>query len=180
MDRRGFLRVGFGGSAAIALASLVPAGCEKAYPHAGDDRLDLQSLTPKEYAVVRAAAEALLVGVPVTPATVAQRIDRELAAVGDPIRKDMKTVLSLMEHATPLSFHVRRFTALTQDERLVYMRGWRDSRFQLRRAAYQALKGFIYYFAYIDPATRAITGFQGPWQERVTIPARAVDFGEVF
>jgi hypothetical protein len=179
IDRRGFLRITTGGAAAIALASLVPAGCATDYPQADDDRLDLKSLTPKEYAVARAAAEALLVGVPVTAAIVAQRIDQELAWVGEPVRTDMKSVLSLMEHATPLGWHIRRFTALAPEQRLAYLDTWRNSRFQLRRAAYQGLKGFVYYFAYIDPATRSITGFQGPWPERVKIPAYPVDFGEV-
>jgi hypothetical protein len=171
--------VSFGGSAAIALASLVPAGCAADYPQAEHDGLELKSLSEKEYAVVRAAAEALLVGVPVTAATVARSIDQELAWVGGPILTDMKTVLSLMEHATPLGGHARRFTELRREQRLAYLATWRKSRFQLRRAAYQALKGFIYYFAYIDPATRPITGFAGAWPERVKIPAYPVDFGSV-
>ncbi|MGQ0562599.1 MAG: hypothetical protein ACT443_12085 [Gemmatimonadota bacterium] len=179
MDRRGFLRVSAGGAAAIACASLLPAGCAADYPHADRDGTELKSLSDKEYAVARAAAEALLVGVPVAAATVATRIDRELAAVGDPIRTDMKTVLALMEHATPLGGRIRRFTALTPEQRLAYLEGWRDSRFQLRRAAYQAIKGFVHYVAYIDPATRPLTGFEGPWPERVEIPAYVVDFGDI-
>ena len=179
LDRRGFLRVSAGGAAAIAFASLLPAGCASDYPQAEQDRTDRKSLTEKEYAVARAAAEALLIGVPVTAAIVAARIDQELAWVGDPIRADMKTVLNLMEHATPLGGRMRRFTALTPEQRLAYLNGWRNSRFQLRRAAYQALKGFVYYMAYIDPATRSLTGFTGPWPERVKIAAYPVDFGEV-
>jgi hypothetical protein len=179
LDRRGFLRVSAGGAAAIAFASLLPAGCASDYPQAEQDRADRKSLTEKEYAVARAAAEALLIGVPVSAATVATRIDQELAWVGDPIRADMKTVLNLMEHATPLGGRMRRFTALTPEQRLAYLNGWRSSRFQLRRAAYQALKGFVYYMAYIDPATRPLTGFKGPWPERLNIAAYPVDFGEV-
>ena len=179
IDRRGFLRLSVGGSTAIALAALVPAGCAADYPQAEHDGLQLRSLSRKEYAVARAAAETLLVGVPVTAATVAHRIDQELAWAGDPIRTDMKTVLTLMEHATPLGWRLRRFTALQPEQRLAYLATWRSSRFQLRRAAYQALKGFVYYLAYIDPATRAITGFQGPWPERVKIAAYPVDFGPV-
>jgi hypothetical protein len=179
IGRRGFLRVTFGGSAAIAVASLVPAGCAADYPQADEDAVELKSLNEKQYAVVRAAADALLIGVPVTAAAVARSIDQELAWVGEPIVTDMKTVLSLMEHATPLGGHARRFTALRPEQRLAYLRTWRNSRFQLRRAAYQALKGFVYYFAYIDPATRAVTGFQGAWPERVKIPAYPIDFGAI-
>jgi hypothetical protein len=179
LDRRGFLRGSAGGAAAIALASLLPSGCSADYPDAGQDRVDLQSLTPKEYAITRAAAEALLVGVPVEAKTIASRIDRELALVGDPIRKDFKSLLGLMEHLTPLGGRMRRFTALSPQERLKYLRGWSHSRFNLRRGGYYGLKGFIYYFAYIDPATRAITGFKGAWPERLKIPPTVIDFGPI-
>lgn len=173
------MRVSAGGAAAIAFASLLPAGCASEYPQAEQDGTERRSLSEKEYAVARAAAEALLVGVPVSAAVVAARIDQELAWVGDPIRADMKTVLTLMEHATPLGGRMRRFTSLSPEQRLTYLTGWRHSRFQLRRAAYQALKGFVYYMAYIDPATRPLTGFKGPWPERLKIAAYPVDFGEV-
>lgn len=179
VDRRGFLRMSAGGAAALAVASLLPAGCARDYPQAGRDGTALKSLTEKQYAVVRAAAEALLAGVPVSAAVIAARIDQELAWVGEPIRTDMKSVLSLMEHATPLGFRVRRFSQLKPEQRLAYLETWKHSRFQLRRAAYQALKGFVYYFAYIDPATRPLTGFAGPWRERVQVPAYPVDFGGI-
>lgn len=179
VDRRGFLRITTGGAAAITLASLLPVGCARDYPQAERDGHELKSLTDKEYAVARAAAEALLVGVPVSAVTVAKRIDQELAWAGDPMRTDMKTVLSLLEHATPLGGRARRFTALPVEARLKYLETWKHSRLNLRRAAFQALKGFVVYTAYIDPATRVITGFQGPWPERVSIPAYPVDFGGV-
>ncbi|HEY0303694.1 MAG TPA: hypothetical protein VGC44_01920, partial [Longimicrobiales bacterium] len=160
-------------------ATLLPAGCARTYPQATRDNADLKALTPKEYAVARAAAEALLVGVPVSATTIAKRIDQELAWVGEPIRTDMKTVLTLTEHFTPLTGRVRRFTELEPEQRLAYMRSWRESRLQLRRAAYQALKGFVYYFAYIDDATRGLTGFAGPWPERAMFPVKPVDFGDI-
>jgi hypothetical protein len=177
--RRGFLKGTAAGGAAIALASFLPSGCARTYPQSDRDNADLKALSPKEYAVARAAAEALLVGVPVSATTVAKRMDQELAAVGDPIRTDMKSVLALTEHLTPLGGRTRRFTELTPAQRLAYLQTWRDSRLQLRRAAYQALKGFVYYFAYIDDATRAVTRFGGPWPERMKLPVKPVDFGEI-
>lgn len=179
VDRRGFLRAAAGGTTAIAVVSLLPAGCARDYPQADADGHTLQALTEKEYAVARAAAEALLVGVPVSAAAVAAAMDRELALAGEPMRADMKTVLGLIEHATPLGGRARRFTALTPAQRRAYLDGWAGSRFNLRRAAYQALRGFVVYFAYILPETRALTGFTGPWPERVQIAAYPVDFGEI-
>lgn len=179
IDRRGFLRNATGGGVAVALAALLPAGCSADYPQASTDRIELQSLTAKEYAIVRAAAEAMLDGVPVTPASVAAAIDRELAAVGDPVRADFRSVLGLIEHLTILRFHRRTFSELRAEERLRYLQDWARSRFALRRGAYRALAGFITYFAWIRDETRSLTGFPGPFPERVAIPATPVDFGEI-
>src|SRR5690606_29012886 len=49
IDRRGFLRTAAGGTAAIALASMIPAGCAADYPQATQDGIELQALSPKEY-----------------------------------------------------------------------------------------------------------------------------------
>lgn len=179
VDRRGFLRTAAGGTAAVAVASLVPAGCAPAYPERTAAGEPLQSLTPKEYAVAIAAAEVMLTDVPVAPATIAAGIDRELAIAGEPMRSDMKTVLSLMEHGTGLSFRLRRFTALSPDARRTVLHHWATSRFNLRRAAYQALRGFIIYFAYIDDATRPITRFPGPWHETIALPVYPIDYGDI-
>jgi hypothetical protein len=179
LSRRGFLRQTAGGAAAIGVAAWLPAGCAADYPQASTEGIALTALTPKEYAVVRAAAEALLVDVPVAPAVVAGRIEAELAVAGEPMRTDMKTVLGLMEHLTFLGGRARRFTALSPDARRSNLAGWSRSRFALRRGAYQAVRGFVDYFAWIDDATRPLTGFQGPWPERARIPVHPVDFGEV-
>jgi len=180
IDRRGFLRSATGGGVAVALAAMLPAGCTAEYPEARDDGATLLSLSEKEYAVARAAAEALLIDVPVRPDAIAAAIDRELSIVGDPVRADMKSVLRLVEHLTFLALRRRRFTELRPDERLGYLRGWATSRISLRRGAYQAIRGFVTYFAYIRPDTRMLTGFEGPYQERLpVVPVRAVDFGEI-
>jgi hypothetical protein len=180
MDRRGFLRSTAGGAAAVVLAGILPAGCGADYPQAATDGADLVLLTAKEYAVVRAAAEAMLMGAPVNAADVARAIDRELLAVGDPVRSDFRSVLSLIEHFTLLSWHRRTFTELRPEERLGYLRGWATSRFGVRRAAFQALRGFVQYFAYIRPETRPLTLFSGPPRD-ITPPVlvRIVDYGEI-
>lgn len=179
VSRRGFLRSTAGGGIALAAVSLAPTGCASDYPAAETDGVDLQALSAKEYAVARAAADALLADVPVAPSTVAARIDRELALVGDPVRTDMKTVFALLEHLTPLGGYLRSFTKLRPDERRRYLRGWGTSRFDLRRAVFQATRGFVYFFAYSDAATRPITGFEGAWPERIRLPVPPVDFGEI-
>lgn len=177
MDRRGFLRSTAGGGLAIGLAALLP-GCGDAAGK-GASGFDLRSLTQKEFDVARAAAEALLPGVGVDPESIAVRLDYELWAVGGAIEEDMRTVLQLLEHLTLLGGRVRRFTALDPEERLAYLESWRDSRFSVRRAAFNAIKSFVYFFAYADPATWAATGFPGPWPERFDLAVPPVDFGEI-
>jgi hypothetical protein len=179
IGRRSFLRTAAGGSAAIAAASLLPAGCSREYPHAAAAGVTLHALSAKQYAVAHAAAEVLVSGVPATPARIAAALDAELAAAGEPMLTDMRTVLTLMEHGTFLALRPRRFTALSPSAREAVLNDWARSRFNLRRAAYQALRGFIIYFAWIDDSTRGITGFPGPWPELVQIPAYPVDFGEI-
>jgi hypothetical protein len=179
VTRRGFLRTAAGGTAAVAAASMIPAGCARDYPQADAAGVSLQVLTPKQYAVARAAAEALVVGVPVPPDTIAAGIDAELALAGDPVLSDMRTVLTLMEHGTLLSLRPRRFTALSPAARRAVLDDWSRSRFNLRRAAYQALRGFVVYFAWVDDATRPLSGFPGPWPEYVDVAAYPVDYGEV-
>lgn len=129
--------------------------------------------------MTRAAAEALLDGVPVEPAGVAAAIDRELDLVGDPVRSDFKAMLGLIEHLTVLQFRRHTFTELSPAARLDYLESWSRSRFALRRGAYQALRGFVVYFAWIRDETRPLTGFAGPFPERISIPATPVDFGEI-
>lgn len=178
IDRRGFLRSTAGGGLAIGLASLLP-GCGGDAAAVGASGLQLRSLTQKEFDVARGAADALLAGVPVDPASIAQRLDYELWAVGGAIEEDMRTVLQLLEHLTLLGGRLRRFTELNPTERLAYLETWRDSRFNLRRAAFNAIRSFVYFFAYSDPALWPATGFTGPWPGRIEVPVPPVDFGEI-
>lgn len=179
LPRRGFLRSVAGGSAAVAAAAVLPAGCGRDYPQAQAAGVTLQALSDKQYAVARAAAEAIVVDVPVSPDAIAAGIDAELAVAGEPMLSDMGTVLTLMEHGTLLALQPRRFTALSPAARRRVLDNWATSRFNLRRAAYQALRGFVIYFAWVEDATRPVTGFPGPWPEFMDVPAYPVDFGDI-
>ena len=179
IDRRGFLRRTAGGGVALAVASLLP-GCGREATAQGVSAGELRSLTLAEYETARAAAEALLQGGPgVDPAAIARRMDYELWAVGGAIEEDMRTVLQLIERLTPLGGRLRRFSELEPAERLAYLHGWRDSRFNLRRASFNAVKAFVYFFAYSDPATWSVTKFPPPWPGRVQVAIPRIDFGEV-
>src|SRR5690625_2578897 len=83
VDRRGFLRTVAGGTAAIALASMIPGGCAADYPDAPAD--SLRALSPKEFSVIRAASETMIVGLPVEPEVLALRLDEPLAPEREPV-----------------------------------------------------------------------------------------------
>lgn len=174
VDRRGFLRDVAGGGAALVVAGWLPRG-GASYPA----QRGLGALTAKEHAIVQAAAEALLPGVPVDPGSVADEIDRELALMGEPILSDMKAVLGLLEHLTLLGGRFRRFTALRPEARLDYLQGWATSRFNLRRASFQAVRSLVHFVAWARADTRPLTGYEGTWPENFDFPAYPVDFGEI-
>ena len=178
LDRRGFLRASAGGVVAVGFAALLPAGCS---PGAVDAQqaAGLRTLSSGEFATARAAAEAMLAGLPIEPERIALRMDHELTLIGGPLARDMKRVLRLLERLTPLAGRLRPFSELEPAARLRYLAGWRDSRFALRRAAFNAVRSFVYFFAYADPATWSLTGFPGPWPERFDMPVQPVDFGPV-
>lgn len=174
LDRRGFLRATAGGGLAIAVVSVLPGGLR------ATGAQGLKSLTRAEFDTAVAAAEALLAGTAIEARPIVERIDAELWAVGGAIEEDMRTVLQLIGRLTILGGHLRGFTELGPEARLAYLHTWRDSRFTLRRAAFNAIKSFVYFFAYADPQTWPLTGFPGTWPDRgVPVPARPVDFGEI-
>ena len=177
IDRRGFLRSTSGGLLAIGVASLLP-GCSREAGAQGP--ADLRSMTTAEFETARLVAETLLEGGPaVDPAAIARRMDYELWAVGGAIEQDMRTVLQLIERLTPLGGRLRRFSDLDARERLAYLHGWRNSRFNLRRASFNAVKAFVYFFAYSDPTTWPSTRFPPPWPGRVNVAIPRIDFGEI-
>lgn len=177
LSRRGFLRGVAGGGAAIALARWLPGGEMWAQSAAGGSSPG--AFTAKELTTLRAAAGALLGDVPVDPGTVAGRIDREVALMGEPIVTDFKTVLGLLEHLTFLGGRLTRFTNLSPAARLAYLQGWGTSRFNLRRAAFHAVRTLVHFYGWADDATRPITGYEGTWPETRDIPPYPVDFGEI-
>lgn len=184
LDRRGFLRGVAGGGLAIAVAGWLSSSRAVAAPVGGGLGSDQgergsRALTRQEHAVLRAAAEALLERVPVDPVQLADRVDTELALIGDPVMTDVKTVLRLVERLTILSGRLRPFTSLDPAERLAYLQGWGTSRFNLRRASYQAIRTLVHFYGWSEDSTRPLTGYEGTWPERLDLPAYPVDFGGV-
>lgn len=111
------------------------------------------TLTRREYAFVAAAADATFPrGGPIEPsgcdAGVPRYVDRYLAVVPARMRRLMRLLFFLLEHA-PLFFPpggpsgLRRFSKLSPSAQVAYLEGWQRSRFFPRRLVFTSLRSIL-------------------------------------
>jgi hypothetical protein len=117
-------------------------------------------LAPREWAFLAAAADALFpAGGAVTPsgseAGIPAYTDRYVASVPATTRRLMRLLLFLVEHATllfpaPPPWGRRRFSALSAEQRVAALEGWRTSRLFPRRLVFASLRALLTmgYFAH--------------------------------
>jgi hypothetical protein len=84
-------------------------------------------------------------------------LDRELA---DPVKLLLRAV-DLWPAVAELRF--RRFRSLSPAEKDQSLKGWLESRFRVRRAAFYALRNLALYGYWSDDATWPLVGYPGPW-----------------
>lgn len=113
----------------------------------------IRVLRPREYAAIVAAASATFPrGGAVPPSAldvdVAGQVDRFLAVQARRSRILMRLLFVLIEHAT-LLFPARgpggwrRFSALTPQQQVGYLDGWRTSRLFFRRLVFTSLRAIV-------------------------------------
>jgi len=165
INRRKFLELSLAGSSALALASLLPAGCAR-YPA---PPTDLKVLSAKEYQVLRTIADRMIPRGGAFPAgaedaNVAKLLDSFFAGDVESNKKQLKMALALFEHG-PLFFNFKfsRFTGLPPQEQDEYMEGWAKSRLGFRRTIYMVLKKGIFMTFYSQPVSWSAIGYDGPW-----------------
>ncbi len=181
IERREFFRRGLCGSAALALAATAPAGCA-GYENfaAADETAELAFFSVKEYAVMSAAADALLPQGNGYPSHrelgIVRLLDREFAQ-WEPVRsKDIRLVLNLVEHGTlPFALTFSRFTRMDRKAQRDYLLSWGESGLNFRRAVFLALKGLLAFYYFADPRVWEQLGYDGPWLGRFDIPITPVD-----
>jgi len=172
LDRRGFLRL----TAGLAAAGLLPTGCGAAPPElAPGPGVRLEVLTPRSYAVLRAASlrllgprAAALVGAgAVDPAALADAWLAPLPALGAQLHQG----LLLLELAPwPLLPKLRPFTRLDDAGRDAVLHDLFTAQSDWKRALFKGLKSFACLTFYSAPPSRAITRYPGPFGDaRVTI-----------
>jgi hypothetical protein len=160
LDRRGFLRL----AGLAAAAGLVPAGCGSPPPPG----VTLRALTPRTYAIFRAAAlrlvgpapAALVASGAIDPGLLADAWLTRVPELAPPLRQGL-LVLELAPW--PLLPKLRPFTALggaAQDAVLDHlMRAGADWKRQL----FQGVKSFACLTTYATAPARALTGYPGPF-----------------
>lgn len=165
LGRRDVLRL----AALAAGAGLVPSGCGGVPDelHAGAGA-ELAVLTPRTYAVLTAATMRV-VG-PAGADLVARRVvdagrvaDRWLA--GAPaVAEQLGTALLLLEYGVPpLVWKWRPFTRLAPDAQDAALDGLMRSRWDLARRLFAGVRALALLAFYGSPASRAVTGYPGPF-----------------
>jgi hypothetical protein len=179
LSRRAFLQRTLTASAAVALPSVVLAGCRSAYEADLPPDLRLRALSAWEFVVLRAAAGRLLAGAePLDPGAVAARADAHLGTVHDPaVREGVRWVLRIVEYGTPLAGKVQPFSTLGAAAQDGVLQALATSRFLTPRTAFATVKLLSCFFHYTQDATWSALGYDGPWVGRVPLPPYRVDYG---
>ncbi|MCA8926180.1 MAG: twin-arginine translocation signal domain-containing protein [Planctomycetes bacterium] len=124
----------------------------------------LRALSPKEFAVLLAAGEVILQGLDPELAHEAARWgDGYVARQSSWLRREVKALLHLFEHAPPLlGAGWSRATRLGLEARSAYLERWRASERALLRQGYGGLKSIVFMGAYRDPRAWAHCSYGGP------------------
>lgn len=123
-------------------------------------------LSAKEAFVLGAAAEALLPPAPDDGfEAIAQNVDRFLVGVTDGMQREVKAMLSTVEHATVIDGHVSRFSSLTPRDREAYLM-WFGSKGGLRGQIYRGMRDLCMLGYYQQAPSWVALGYDGPWVEQ--------------
>jgi hypothetical protein len=155
----------------LAAGGLLPTGCATAPPPG----VRLRALTPRTYAVFTAAAMRI-----VGPRGAALVADRtvDVGALADewlartpPLAAPLGQALLLLEFGPwPLLGKLRPFTRLEPAGQDAVLAECMTSRLETKRALFRGIRSLVFLTFYGSTATRALTGYPGPFGTgRVTI-----------
>lgn len=171
IGRRRLLRRGLAGGAMLGASALLPAGCA-GYP---EPPAGLKALTAKEYAVLLAAFDTIIPktrpeALSVAEARAPERMDAALAVARPEVLAQIKQLLLIFEHGTPMAGMFKRFTSLSAEDRHAYMESWERSGAAFRKAIFLALKKMACLSYYADDATWKLLEYDGPMKTREGAP----------
>ncbi len=112
----------------------------------------------------------------VEEAGVVDFLDRLLPELPLEVQKKFPLLLWGLEHgARVLSYTGRPFTALDPAARAAFLAGFAESRFEIRRLAFRAIKNLVMLAYYQADAAWPGIGYDGPWVGRIEQPAAHPD-----
>lgn len=122
------------------------------------------ALSTKELSVLLAAGEVVLAGLdPDLVPTAARWADGYVGRQSTWLRREIKALLHLFEHAPPLlGAGFSRATRLSPEARADYLARWQTSERALLRQGYAGLKSILFMGAYRDPRAWAHCLYGGP------------------
>jgi hypothetical protein len=176
LSRRAVLRTGGLSVALLTLSRLraTPVRAQVSAPPASG----LRVLTPRDARILSAIGERMtFTGDPSLPrfadTAALQTIDTALLQVPPDVPQQLSYALVLFEYGPPLFIgQLATFDWLSPEWQDVYLGGWADSRFHVRRLAFQAFKNLTMLGYYAQDATWPGIHYQGPWAPR---PRRVID-----
>jgi hypothetical protein len=166
--RRSFLKYGLAGAALLAVGGGTWLGTRRTRPSPGLPG-PFTVLSPEEATVFHDLSERLLPPRPGFPAPLEvdlpRRIDALLGLMPAEGQKEVRQLVGLFENALfglLLDGQWRTFTASTHEQQDARIRAWQQSRLEVRRTGYRALKKIVYSSFYGAPETWGAIGYPGP------------------
>ena len=166
-ERTSLLKLGLLGGALLSLGSLGWIGL-RATKMAPAPRQKLQALSLREFAVVSALAECMLVQSPwPSPWTLQcpEKVDAVVASLHPEATAEFKQLLRLFENGISGLLTNGRptpFTQLSTKAQVLRLDAWRHSRITLLRSGYLAFTRLIHATYYSSPEVYARMGYPGP------------------
>ncbi len=172
LSRRGFLKVGFGFSAALACASLLPtlSGCSSG---AATPQQGFAFLLPADIALFRAVLPAVVndfaaMDAPRREARLldaVRMVDESCMALDEHARSELRKLLGLLAN-TPLRWALAGVRGSWEDaspqQVQDFLARWRGSRFATLNAGGVVLVKLASVSYYVMPSTWAASGYPGP------------------
>lgn len=165
LHRRDFLRTSALAVGLGSIARLRPVAA--AQPPVADG--SLRVLDPDQADLLAAIAERMVFsGDPSMPAVRQTNaiaiVDQSLQYADENIRQQVDWLLWLFDWGPPLfDLRLGRFRSLGPAGQDAYIRGWAESRFELRRLGFRALKNLSMLGYYTQNQTWKGIGYDGPW-----------------